>query len=29
LENNHRTRSNGTSWAYFEDMANEYDLEFL
>lgn len=29
LENNHRTRYNGTSWAYFEDMANEYDLEFL
>lgn len=29
LENNHRTRYDGTSWAYFEDMANEYDLEFL
>ena len=29
LENNHRTRNNGTSWAYFQDMANEYDLEFL
>lgn len=29
LENNHRTRNDGTSWTYFEDMANEYDLEFL
>ena len=29
LENNHRTRYDGTSWAYFEDMANEYDLEFI
>ena len=29
LENNHRTRNNGTSWTYFQDMANEYDLEFL
>lgn len=29
LENNHRTRYDGTSWAYFGDMANEYDLEFL
>ena len=29
MENNHRTRYDGTSWAYFEDMANEYDLEFL
>ena len=29
LKNNHRTRYDGTSWTYFEDMANEYDLEFL
>lgn len=29
LANNHRTRYDGTSWGYFEDMANEYDLEFL
>ena len=29
MENNHRTRNDGTSWEYFEDMANEYDLEFL
>jgi hypothetical protein len=29
LENNHRTRYDGTSWAYFQDMAQEYDLEFL
>lgn len=29
LENRHRTRWDGTSWGYFEDMANEYDLEFL
>lgn len=29
LENNHRTRYDGTSWTYFQDMANEYNLEFL
>ena len=29
LENNHRTRYGGTSWGYFQDMAQEYDLEFL
>lgn len=29
LANGHRTRSDGTSWAFFEDMANEYDLDFL
>lgn len=29
MENNHRTRYDGTSWLYFKDMANEYDLEFL
>lgn len=29
LENNYRTRYDGTAWAYFEDMANKYDLEFL
>lgn len=29
LANNHRTRYKGTSWGYFEDMANEYELEFL
>ena len=29
LANKHRTREDGTSWLYFEDMANEYDLEFL
>lgn len=28
VENYHRTRSNGTSWAFFEDVANEYDLDF-
>lgn len=27
--NNHRTYNNGTSWTYFEDMAKEYDLEFI
>ena len=29
LENNHRTPNDGTSWSYFSDMAEEYDLEFL
>ena len=29
LDNHHRTENDGTSWAYFEDMANEYDLDFL
>ena len=29
MANNHRTRNNGTSWLYFEDMAKEYGLEFL
>ena len=29
LANNHRTKYNGTSWSYFEDMADEYDLEFF
>ena len=31
LENNHRTAYNGTSWSFFADMADEYnlDLEFL
>lgn len=29
LENNHRTYGNGTSWAYFGDVACEYDLDFL
>lgn len=29
LENNHRTRNQGTSWGYFEDVAKEYDLEFF
>ena len=29
LENNHRTPNDGTSWEYFADMAEEYDLEFL
>ena len=29
LKNNHRTKYKGTSWSYFEDMANEYHLEFL
>lgn len=29
MANNHRTRHKGTSWSYFEDMANEYGLEFL
>ena len=28
IDNNHRTYSNGTSWQYFQDMANEYGLEF-
>lgn len=25
----HQTVSSGTSWTYFEDMANEYNLEFF
>ena len=29
MNNNHRTKNDGTSWEYFEDMANEYDLEFF
>ena len=29
LENHHRTSSNGTSWGYFGEMANEYNLEFI
>lgn len=29
INNNHRTINDGTSWGYFEDMANEYDLEFF
>lgn len=29
LANSHRTRGDGTSWNYFNEMANEYDLEFL
>ena len=29
MENNHRTRYDGTSWGYFNEMADEYDLEFL
>ena len=31
LENNHRTAYDGTSWSFFADMADEYnlDLEFL
>ena len=29
VENHHRTSGNGTSWGYFGEMANEYDLEFV
>ena len=29
MANNYRTRYEGTSWLYFDDMAQEYDLEFL
>ena len=29
VENHHRTSGNGTSWGYFGEMANEYDLEFI
>jgi hypothetical protein len=29
VKNQHRTRNEGTSWAYFQDMAKEYDLDFL
>lgn len=29
MNNNYRTKYDGTSWEYFEDMANEYDLEFF
>ena len=29
MHNNHRTSYDGTSWTFFEDMANEYDLEFF
>ena len=29
LENNHRTTSNGTSWDYFKQIADEFGLEFL
>lgn len=28
VENSYRTRSNGTSWAFFGDVASEYDLDF-
>lgn len=29
MNNGYRTYQNGTSWLYFETIANEYDLEFL
>lgn len=29
LENHYRTYNNGTSWAYFSDVADKYDLDFL
>ena len=29
IENHHRTTNNGTSWTYFNDVAEEYDLNFL
>lgn len=29
VENHHRTSGNGTSWDYFGEMADEYDLEFI
>lgn len=29
LENNHRTKHNGTAWTYFEDIAEKYNLDFL
>lgn len=29
IENSHRTSYSGTSWGYFKEYAEEYDLEFL
>lgn len=29
LTNNYRTYNDGTSWAYFKDIANKYELDFL
>ena len=29
LKNNHRTYNDGTSWAYFSDIAQAYGLDFL
>ena len=29
LENNHRTSYQGTSWRFFEGMADEYNLDFM